>query len=72
MITPKELSNSFELDGIEDKAVDLHLIQQALNAKHYQIADECFKIILKNYNPTQKQLIIERISVIEKRGRYRH
>jgi len=56
---------------IEDKAVDLHLLQQALNAKHYTIADECFKIILKNYKTDRYKEIIERISIIESRGRYK-
>jgi Kae1-associated kinase Bud32 len=62
----------FHTKKIEDKAVDLHLIQQALNAKHYEIADKCFNIILKNYKPEQAKLIIERIRVIESRGRYKH
>ena len=57
---------------IEDKAVDLHLLQQALNAKHYKIAEECFKIILKNYKSKQSNLIIPRIKIIESRGRYKH
>jgi Kae1-associated kinase Bud32 len=56
---------------IEDKAVDLHLLKQALEAKHYKIADECFKIIINNYKPDKYKLIIERIPVIESRGRYK-
>jgi Kae1-associated kinase Bud32 len=56
---------------IEDKAVDLHLLKQALEAKHYKIADECFKIIIKNYKADKHKLIIERIPVIESRGRYK-
>jgi len=61
----------FHSHKIEDKAVDLHLIQQALNAKHHTIAEEVFKIILKNYKPEKAKLIIERIKVIESRGRYK-
>ena len=56
---------------IEDKAVDLHLLQQALNAKHYKIAEECIKIILKNYKSKQYKEIIKRIKIIESRGRYK-
>ena len=56
---------------VEDKGVDLHLLKQALDAKHYTIADKCFKIILKNYKPKDSRLIIKRISAIEKRGRYK-
>jgi len=57
---------------IEDKAVDLHLLKQALNAKHFRIADECFKIILKNYKPEKYSLILDRIPIIESRGRYKN
>jgi Kae1-associated kinase Bud32 len=62
----------FHSSKIEDKAVDLHLLQQALNAKHFIIADECFKIILDNYRPEKYEGIIKRIKVIELRGRYKH
>tara|TARA_Y100000034_G_scaffold5558_1_gene6222 strand:+ start:16 stop:618 length:603 start_codon:yes stop_codon:yes gene_type:complete len=57
---------------VEDKAVDLHLLQQALNAKHFKIAEECFKIILENYKSKQSNFIIPRIKIIESRGRYKH
>ena len=57
---------------IEDKAVDLHLLKQALNAKHYKIADECIKIILENYKANKHELIIPRLKIIESRGRYKH
>ena len=61
----------FHSHKVEDKAVDLHLLQQALNAKHYEIADQCMTIILKNYKPSNYKLIISRISIIESRGRYK-
>ena len=61
----------FHSHKIEDKAVDLHLLKQALGAKHFTIADKCFKTILKNYKPSKHKLIIERIPVIESRGRYK-
>jgi len=61
----------FHSHKIEDKAVDLHLLKQALEAKHFTIADKCFKTILKHYKPSQHKLIIERIPVIESRGRYK-
>ncbi|MBR9705478.1 Kae1-associated serine/threonine protein kinase [Candidatus Pacearchaeota archaeon] len=61
----------FHSRKIEDKAVDLHLLRQALEAKHYTIWDQAFKIILKNYHAKDHELIIKRISTIEKRGRYK-
>lgn len=62
----------FHSRKIEDKAVDLHLLKQALEAKHFSIFPKAFNIILKNYKAKDHKLIIERIKTIEKRGRYRH
>ena len=61
----------FHSRKIEDKAVDLHLLKQALEAKHFDIAREAIKIILNSYNASQKPLILERIKKIESRGRYK-
>ena len=61
----------FHSRKIEDKAVDLHLLKQALEAKHFDIAREAIKIILNSYNANQKPLILERIKKIESRGRYK-
>jgi len=62
---------AFHSQKIEDKAVDLHLLQQALEAKHFTIYKECIKIILDNYKPEKYNDIIKRIKVIESRGRYK-
>jgi Kae1-associated kinase Bud32 len=57
---------------IEDKAVDLHLIKQALNAKHFQNHEKLFSNFLKGYNPEDKKKTLERLTAVERRGRYRH
>jgi Kae1-associated kinase Bud32 len=57
---------------IEDKAVDLHLIKQALEAKHFSIHKEAEKIILDNYNSKDKSKVLEQLKKVELRGRYRH
>jgi len=62
---------SFHSHKVEDKAVDLHLLKQALEAKHFTIHKQAEKIILNNYNPENKKQILERIKAIEKRGRYK-
>jgi Kae1-associated kinase Bud32 len=54
---------------IEDKAVDLHLIKQALEAKHFQNHKDLFNQFLKTYKDKE---IIQRLEVVEKRGRYKH
>jgi TP53 regulating kinase and related kinases len=57
---------------IEDKAVDIHLIKQALSAKHYQNHEELFKNFLSGYSLEEKQKILERLTAVERRGRYQH
>ena len=59
---------------IEDKAVDLHLIKQALEAKHFQNHEALFKNFLKGYNQDHEdsKKITERLEIVEKRGRYKH
>jgi len=59
----------FVSQRIEDKAVDLHLIKQALEAKHYQNWEKLFSAFLKGY--TDKE-VIERLKKVESRGRYKH
>lgn len=65
---------SFESHKIEDKTVDLHLLRQALESKHYKIWQECFEEMLKSYQKEAKdgKEVIERLEVVEKRGRYKH
>ena len=54
---------------IEDKAVDIHLIKQALEAKHFQNHTALFTQFLKTYKDKE---VIERLKTVEKRGRYKH
>ncbi|HDD05062.1 MAG TPA: Kae1-associated serine/threonine protein kinase [Candidatus Aenigmarchaeota archaeon] len=53
---------------IEDKAVDLFLFKKALESKHHEVWEECFKEVLEAYGD---QRVMERLKEIEKRGRYR-
>jgi len=56
----------------EDKAVDLHLIKQALEAKHFTIHKDAEKIILENYNSKERDKTLEQLKKVEARGRYKH
>jgi Kae1-associated kinase Bud32 len=56
---------------IEDKAVDLHLLKEALEAKHTKRWEQYFGWVLDGYKPKQREEIISRMHEIEKRGRYR-
>lgn len=62
---------SFFSSKVEDKAVDLHLARQALESRHYEIFDECFKELLKGYKEEANDagLTIKRLEVVEARGR---
>ena len=56
----------------EDKAVDLHLIKQALEAKHFQNNEDLFEEFTKGYQWEESDKVVERLEVVEKRGRYKH
>ncbi len=62
---------SFVSTRIEDKAVDIHLFKQALESKHYRIFDKAYDEFLKGYSPKDKNAILERLRVVEERGRYK-
>jgi Kae1-associated kinase Bud32 len=62
----------YESSKVEDKAVDLHLIKEALNAKHHVNAVKFFKAILAGYKKSKNsKQVIARLDVVEKRGRYK-
>ncbi len=58
---------------IEDKAVDLHLIKQALEAKHYTHWENYWKEIESSYKKTYSKgkEVLERLKAVESRGRYK-
>ncbi|MCK5624512.1 Kae1-associated serine/threonine protein kinase [Candidatus Pacearchaeota archaeon] len=57
----------------EDKAVDIHLFKQALEAKHFQNWEILFKEFEKSYSKSKDaKIIFERLKAVEKRGRYKH
>jgi TP53 regulating kinase-like protein len=64
---------SFTSQKIEDKAVDLHLIKQALEAKHFNHYKEFFDAILQGYTSASvnSKEILERLRKVEQRGRYK-
>ncbi|MBI2558217.1 Kae1-associated serine/threonine protein kinase [Candidatus Woesearchaeota archaeon] len=64
---------SFFSEKAEDKAVDLHLLEEGLKSKHYRIGEVCFKSALDSYGREAKNsdATLKRLEVVEKRGRYR-
>lgn len=80
MILAKDNSISFIDFGLgfisrkfEDKAVDIHLLRQALEAKHFTNWKKLFKKFLKGYKTSKNyEKILQRFKAVEKRGRYKH
>jgi Kae1-associated kinase Bud32 len=58
---------------IEDKAVDLHLLKQALETKHSSNYKMFFEEFLEGYKKESKDFdkILQRLKILEKRGRYK-
>ena len=64
---------SFFSEKAEDRAVDLHLLKEGLESKHYKIWEDCFKCALEAYRKEAKNSheTLKRLEAVEKRGRYR-
>ncbi len=64
---------SFFSKKTEDKAVDLHLLKQALESKHHKVFEKAFTVVLDEYSKKYKEgkEVIERLNIVEKRGRYK-
>lgn len=62
----------FENGRIEDKAVDLHLLRQALEAKHFLHWKELFEEVKKGYKEYKdSEEVLRQFEKVEKRGRYK-
>lgn len=63
----------FFSNKIEDKAVDLHLLRQALESRHHKIWQKCFDAVIAGYRKTNPQHIevLARFQKVESRGRYK-
>ena len=64
---------SFTSPKIEDMAVDLHLLKQALESKHHKVWEKCFNTIIKTYQKESEKgkEVLNRLKVVETRGRYK-
>lgn len=59
---------------LESKGIDLHLMKRAFESTHFRYAEECFSAVLEGYTRVvgekMTKRVLEKISEIEKRGRY--
>jgi TP53 regulating kinase and related kinases len=59
---------------LEDKAVELHVLKEALESKHHEVWKAGFRLVLNEYEkhyPVAKE-VIRRLEKVEGRGRYKH
>ncbi len=64
---------SFSSGKIEDMAVDIHLLEQALESTHYLVKDKLFESFLKGYSSFSKyKEVIDRLETVRSRGRNKH
>ena len=63
----------FESKRLEDKATDLHVLKEALEAKHYKYANQLWKAILNSYKSTSinSKETLKQLDKVESRGRYK-
>ncbi len=62
---------SFVSKKIEDKAVDLHLLDRALESRHHEMYEECMVEVLEGYKETNPEAVkvFQRLETVQKRGR---
>lgn len=63
----------FHSNKIEDKAVDMHLLYQAIKSTHFNILKDVWELVLKAYarNYEDANNIVKHIEKIRERGRYK-
>lgn len=76
MILDKEINFidfglSFFSTKEEDKAVDLHLLDRALESKHHEIYEECMQAVLEGYKESypDAEKVLDRLEKVQLRGR---
>lgn len=64
----------FNSKKIEDKAVDLHLLRQALESRHFLHWKEFFNSVIEGYGKESHNAreILTQLKKVEARGRYKH
>jgi Kae1-associated kinase Bud32 len=57
----------------EDRAVDLHVLKEALESRHHEFWQHCFAAAVGEYKKHAKNAaaVMKRYAAVEKRGRYR-
>lgn len=56
---------------VENKSVDLYVLQRTFNASHPHIAEQSFISVLKGYRTHDNDKVLSRLAVVQQRGRKR-
>ena len=62
---------SFHSARIEDKAVDIHLLRQALESKHFKNWSDLFEAVIEGYKRVGDESVLLQLKKVESRGRYK-
>lgn len=64
----------FQSKRIEDKAIDLYVLKEALESTHHEIKEIVWRMIIEDYEEKfgDAKKVIKTLHEIEKRGRYRN
>ena len=62
---------SFVSKKVEDKAVDLHLLDRALESRHHEMYHDCLNEVFAGYKETnpEAEAVLKRLEAVQKRGR---
>ncbi|MBS3146214.1 Kae1-associated serine/threonine protein kinase [Candidatus Woesearchaeota archaeon] len=62
----------FTSEKVENKAVDLRVLKQALESKHSKISELAFNEVLIGYSKSKTyEMVVERLGIVSLRGRYK-
>lgn len=71
-ITFIDFGLGFQSSRIEDKAVDIHVFREALEARHPKKSTICYEAFKGGYSSSKNaSLVMKRVEKVEKRGRYK-
>ncbi len=64
---------SYQSDRVEDKAVDLHVLRESMEARHHLFWKKAFAAFIEGYSEVAEHAkdIIHRLKAVELRGRYK-
>jgi TP53 regulating kinase-like protein len=62
----------FHSTRAEDKAVDIHLLREALESKHFKRWQIYFQKVLGGYKWSDSGIVLKQLEKVEQRGRYKN